>query len=80
MISDIAFDAAGDVRTASPMERMLGREGDIVMVNGQTGGTMSAQPGDLERWRIVNACSSRYLRLRLDGQQLQLLGIDSGRY
>ena len=80
VISDIAVGADGTVRTASPMERMLGREGDIVMVNGQTGRTMSAQPGDLERWRIVNACSSRYLRLRLDGQRVQLLGIDSGHY
>lgn len=80
VISDIAFDAAGNVRGASQMERMLGREGDIVMVNGQAGGTMSAQPGDPERWRIVNACSSRYLRLRLDGQKLQLLGMDSGHY
>jgi FtsP/CotA-like multicopper oxidase with cupredoxin domain len=80
VISDIAFDAAGTVRAATPMDRMLGREGDIVMVNGQTGGTMIARPGDLERWRIVNACSSRFLRLRLDGQRLQLLGIDSGRF
>jgi FtsP/CotA-like multicopper oxidase with cupredoxin domain len=80
VISDIAFDSAGNVRAASPMNRMLGREGDIVMVNGQTGGTLIAQPGDRERWRIINACSSRFLRLRLDGQKLQLLGIDSGHY
>jgi FtsP/CotA-like multicopper oxidase with cupredoxin domain len=80
VISDIAFDAAGNVRAASPMDRMLGREGDIVMVNGQTGGTLTAQPGERERWRIVNACSSRFLRLRLDGQKVHLLGIDSGHY
>jgi FtsP/CotA-like multicopper oxidase with cupredoxin domain len=29
---------------------------------------------------VVNACVSRYLRLRLDGQRLQLVGIDSGRF
>jgi FtsP/CotA-like multicopper oxidase with cupredoxin domain len=80
VISDIGFDSAGAVRTASPMERMLGREGDIVLVNGQVGRTLTAQPGDRERWRIVNACSSRYLRVRVDGQMLQLLGIDSGQY
>lgn len=80
VVSDIAFNSEGDVRGASQMERMLGREGDVVMVNGQTGGTLIAQIGDLERWRIVNACSSRFLRLRLDGQKLQLLGIDSGHY
>ncbi|WP_292835131.1 multicopper oxidase domain-containing protein, partial [Microbacterium sp.] len=80
VISDIAFDTAGNVRTTSQMDRMLGREGDIVMVNGQTHGTLIAQPGAVERWRIVNACSSRFLRLRLDGQRLQLLGVDSGHY
>ena len=80
VVSDIAFDAAGDVRAASPMNRLLGREGDIVMVNGQVGATLNAHPGDRERWRIVNACTSRFLRLRLDGQELQLLGIDSGHY
>ncbi len=80
VISDIAFDSEGNVRAPSQMERMLGREGDIVMVNGQVGATLMAQPGDRERWRIVNACSSRFLRLRMDGQQLSLLGIDSGHY
>jgi FtsP/CotA-like multicopper oxidase with cupredoxin domain len=80
VISDIAVDSAGDVRAASPMERMLGREGDIVLVDGQLGVTLRAQPGDRERWRIVNACSSRFLRLRLDGQRMQLLGIDSGHF
>ena len=33
-----------------------------------------------ERWRIINACSACYLRLRLDGQDCELLGIDSGRF
>ena len=79
VIHDIAFD--GDVvHVASGVERMLGREGDIVTVNGQVGATLEAKPGERERWRIVNACSSRYLRLRLDGQRMQLLGIDAGRY
>jgi FtsP/CotA-like multicopper oxidase with cupredoxin domain len=80
LISDIAFDANGDVRAASRFDRMTGREGDLVMVNGQVGAALAANPGDRERWRMVNACSSRYLRLRLDGQRMQLLGVDSGRY
>ncbi len=79
IVSDIAFDG-DDVHLASAPERMLGREGDIVMVNGQVGATLLAKPGERERWRIVNACTSRYLRLRLDGQRMQLLGVDAGRY
>ncbi|WP_370257244.1 multicopper oxidase family protein [Cryobacterium sp. Hh38] len=62
------------------MEKMSGREGDLVLVNGQLTPSMTSRPGERERWRIVNACVSRYLRLRLDGQQLSLLGIDSGRF
>ncbi|WP_430646746.1 multicopper oxidase domain-containing protein [Agromyces sp. GXS1127] len=80
VIADIAFDANGDLAVPSRFDRMLGREGDLVLVNGQLLPTMAAAPGDRERWRIVNACTSRYLRLRLDGQRMRLLGIDGGRY
>lgn len=80
VVSDIGFDAAGTLDAASNAVRMQGREGAVVMVNGQVGGTMLARPGERERWRVVNACASRYLRLRLDGQAMALLGIDGGRY
>lgn len=80
VISDISLDDGGRVPAASPMDTMAGREGNLVLVNGQLGPNLTARPGERERWRIVNACVSRYLRLRLDGQHLQLLGIDSGRF
>lgn len=80
VISDISLDGSGHVSRASPMDVMMGREGAIVLVNGQQNPSASATASQRERWRIVNACSSRYLKLRLDGQRLQLLGIDSGRF
>lgn len=80
VVADIRFDASGAVTPATRRERMLGREGDVMLVNGVHGPTMVARPGDRERWRIVNACTSRYLRLRLDGQRMQLLGVDGARY
>ncbi|MGV8911246.1 MAG: multicopper oxidase family protein [Rhodoglobus sp.] len=80
VISDITLDASGNIPAASPMDEMAGREGDLVLVNGQLTPDMTARSGERERWRIVNASVSRYLRLRLDGQQLTLLGIDSGRF
>ena len=76
VISDITLDGAGVVPPATAMQRMTGREGELVLVNGQSRPQLTAQPGARERWRIVNACVARYLRLRLDGQDLQLLGID----
>ena len=80
MISDITLDRSGAVAPVSQMQRMAGREGDLILVNGQLRPELSARPGERERWRVVNACTSRFLRLRLDGQRLQLLGIDSGRF
>jgi FtsP/CotA-like multicopper oxidase with cupredoxin domain len=78
IVSDISLRADGTARPASPPEAMLGREGDLLMVNGQRQPELTARPGERERWRIVNACTSRFLRLALPGQQLHLLAVDSG--
>ena len=80
VISDTTLDGGGNVVRVSQMERMLGREGELVLVNGQSNPEFTARPGQRERWRIINACVARYLSLRLDGQQVQLLGMDSGRF
>ncbi|TFD59195.1 multicopper oxidase family protein [Cryobacterium suzukii] len=80
VISDITFDSSGTIPTATAMQKMSGREGELVLVNGQLSPTLNAGAGERERWRVINACTSRFLRLRLDGQQLTLLGIDSGRF
>jgi FtsP/CotA-like multicopper oxidase with cupredoxin domain len=79
VIADITIDSAGGIPAASPMDLMMGREGAMVLVNGQSAPHLISEPGVRERWRVVNACTSRYLKLRLDGQTMQLLGIDSGR-
>ena len=79
VVSDITLDSFGEIPATSAMDQMFGREGDLMLVNGQINPTLTLAPDERERWRIVNACVARYLKLRLDGQTLQLLGIDSGR-
>ncbi|MFQ4149775.1 multicopper oxidase family protein [Arthrobacter sp. LAPM80] len=80
VISDISLTEGGSIAAVSEMEKIMGREGVMVLVNGQLSPALTARPGERERWRIINACNSRYLKLRLDGQHLQLLGLDSGRF
>ena len=80
VISDTTLDPLGSIPAVPAMERMIGREGELILINGQINPQLRGRPGERERWRIVNACVARHLRLRLDGQQLQLLGIDSGRF
>ena len=78
VVSDISLTADGQVAPASGHDLMMGREGELLLVNGQHQPQLSARPGQRERWRVINACTSRYLRLALPGQQLELLGIDNG--
>lgn len=68
LVSDVTLDGLGNIPPVSEMERMMGRQGEFILVNGQSNPKFSVRPGERERWRIVNACVSRYLRLRLDGQ------------
>jgi len=79
VISDITIDPSGDVAAATRTDRMMGREGETVLVNGQVRPVLRARPAERERWRILNACVSRSLDLRVPGQDLTLLGMDSGR-
>ena len=80
VISDISLDSDGSVAVAGAMDKMMGREGRWVLVNGQLNPILTARSGDRERWRVINACTSRYLLLGLEGQGLQLLSLDSGRH
>ncbi|QCU79123.1 multicopper oxidase family protein [Citricoccus sp. SGAir0253] len=79
VVSDLALTAAGELAEPSVMERMMGREGSLVLVNGRRRPRLAAAPGERERWRIINACPSRFLRLGLDGQSVRLLARDLGR-
>ncbi len=79
VVSDISLTADGQIAPVTAPEVMMGREGELVLVNGQHQPRLSARPGQRERWRVINACTSRYLRLALPGQRLELLGIDSSR-
>ncbi len=79
IISDTTLTSDGGVAPLSNEQVMMGREGELLLVNGQLRPQLSARPGERERWRVVNACTSRYLRLAAPEQDLQLLGIDAGR-
>jgi FtsP/CotA-like multicopper oxidase with cupredoxin domain len=76
LISDITLDTTGTPVPASPMERMQGREGALVLVNGQHQPAIPAVPHATQRWRIVNTCVARVLSLRLEGHPLVQIAHD----
>ena len=59
-------------------ERHDGREGDIRLINGKAEPELTIVAGQIERWRVVNASSARYIRLSLDGLPFRIIGTDGG--
>ncbi|NBQ44281.1 MAG: multicopper oxidase family protein, partial [Mycobacteriaceae bacterium] len=45
-------------------------------INGQLRPVIDIRPGEVQRWRIVNAQSDDFLRLAIDGQYFSLIGVD----
>jgi FtsP/CotA-like multicopper oxidase with cupredoxin domain len=66
------------VLSANPMAMRDGREG-VVFVSGAKEPTFSGEVGRLERWRVLNASSSRFYRLSMEGHQLYLIATDGNR-
>ena len=77
VISDVDFDTDGNILEPTMMWKMMGREGKNILVNGQLAPNYETAAGAVERWRIVNACSSRYLHLHWANAQAKLLSLDS---
>jgi bilirubin oxidase len=55
-----------------------GREGDVLFVNGQVMPTIPIRPGEVQRWRVVNASAGRVYRLSIPGHELLHVGSDGG--
>lgn len=76
VISDASFNLDGTLAAPNMMDLMMGREGDLIMVNGQVQPQGEMKTNGTERWRIVNACVARYLALQVVGGKAALLGMD----
>src|SRR5690606_14673020 len=55
-----------------------GREGDVIFVSGQVMPDLEIAPGEVQRWRILNASAGRYYRISLEGHTLLHVGNDGG--
>ncbi len=65
--------------TVGERAEMMGREGNLVLVNGLRSNLgIDVRAGERRRWRIVNAANSRYFKLILAGGSMTRLGGDGG--
>nr|WP_255633252.1 multicopper oxidase family protein [Demequina sp. TTPB684] len=79
VVSDTTLSRGG-VADVSAMDRMQGRLGQTVLVNGHVAPRLAAPGGSSERLLIINACVSRYLDLDFGGREMTVRGFDSGAF
>jgi FtsP/CotA-like multicopper oxidase with cupredoxin domain len=79
VLDDVKLDEQGEIAPfGGIVQRHDGREGDIRLVNGVAEPVLAVAAGQIERWRIVNASSARYVRLSIGGRPFRILGTDGG--
>jgi FtsP/CotA-like multicopper oxidase with cupredoxin domain len=79
VLDDLKLDRKGRIaKFGGFVQWHDGREGDARLVNGKVEPTLDIAAGQIERWRVVNASSARYVRLSIGGVPFRLLGTDGG--
>ncbi|HSM37112.1 MAG TPA: multicopper oxidase family protein [Longimicrobiales bacterium] len=84
ILSDNRFHEDGSLSFPEPGTRQArideqnGREGDALFVNGQIEPVIPIAPGEVQRWRVINASGARVYRVAVPGHTLIHVGSDGG--
>ncbi|MGE0396501.1 MAG: multicopper oxidase family protein [Kofleriaceae bacterium] len=79
VLDDVKLESTGKLSERTDnLDLMLGRQGNVVLINGRQHPKVSAKAGSRERWRFVNAANGRYFNLELPGHTFRVIGWDGG--
>lgn len=81
VLSDVLVGPDGNLPPPNPSDAISaiwGREGNVLWVNGRAAPTVQARRGRRQRWRMVNAATSRYYSLDFAGHTFTRVGGDRG--
>lgn len=79
VLDDVKLESSGRLsQDTDNLDLMLGRQGNVLLVNGRADGEIASTAGSRERWRFVNAANGRYFNLELPGRTFQVIGWDGG--
>ena len=59
---------------------VMGRFGDVLLVNGDPDLKLAARAGEVVRLYLVNTANTRVFNVAIPGARMKLVGGDSGRY
>ena len=77
-ITGVALGPDGQIALDGAVDWTVGRQKELLLINGGRLPVHSVRPGATERWRIFNATSAAHLRLALEGHTFTLVGTDGG--
>ena len=79
VLDDVRVMADGTFPTyLDDNSKMLGRQGNVLLVNGKTMPTIPWRAGSIERLQIVNVANGRFFNLGLAGYTWHVIGTDGG--
>jgi FtsP/CotA-like multicopper oxidase with cupredoxin domain len=79
LFDDLKLSPDGDVAPfGDEHEHHAGREGDVRLVNGRQEPELQMPAGTIERWRIVDAANTRFVRLSIGERPFTIIGTDGG--
>lgn len=78
ILKDITLSGSEPAPHSMMRDFMHGKEGNVIMVNGQVNPRLYMKRGQVQRWRILNASNARFYKLSLEGHFMNLIGTDGG--
>ena len=79
VFDDVKLDRRRSIAKARGVtERHNGREGNVTLLNGRVEPAFEMAAGQIERWRLVNVASARYIRFSLGDIPFRIIGTDGG--
>lgn len=76
VLQDFALDGEGGRLNSAHMSLMMGREGDVITINGRVNPSINLPAGGLLRLRLLNASPSRFYRLALEDHSFYQIATD----
>ena len=82
VLDDILMDEQGALPwgESAPTHALMGRFGNVMMVNGETDHRLTAKRGEVIRFYLTNVANSRTFNVTFGGARVKLVASDVGRF
>jgi FtsP/CotA-like multicopper oxidase with cupredoxin domain len=78
VLKDVTIANGAPAPHTTTSDYMHGKEGSVCTVNGYVNPYVTVAPGEVFRFRVINASNARFYRLAFAGQRFWVVGVDGG--